>query len=394
MIFLMAPSLFFSFFSPGPLWAKRHSGKTSLTPTLVDSPTITCTPSATPVPLPSSWTGKKLYTFDALWGSKGTGLGELNAPEGIAMGPSDNLYICDTANNRMVIWNSDGIPQRAVGSFGTSATWRNAPEFNHPAGILVLPNGQYYVADTLNHRIVVVDGNDQVLSSWGSQGNANGQFDQPRDIERDHFGNIWVLDSGNSRFENFSNAGVFNFAWASYGTQNGQLNLPLAFALNNIDQAIVADTGNFRIQVFNDQSAAATNLAPVTVEGWFGDGPFQFKEPAGVCINKEGKIAVVDGLTGRVEFFNNRFEFLGEWRAKDDILTPGYAPRYRGIACDSQDRLYITDMQGNSVVRLKPIKAPSVESLTPTPSHSEQDLVTPTPTPDDSQPYGGGYPIR
>jgi streptogramin lyase len=374
--------------TPSSLWAKHRRP----TPTVTATPTVTCSPTETPVPLPASWTGQKLYVFDAMWGSKGAGLGELNLPEGIAIGPSDNLYICDTGNNRILIWTSEGRPLRAIGSFGSSATWRNAPQFNHPAGILVLPKGQYYVADTLNHRIVVVDSNDLVLSSWGSQGVSNGQFVQPRDIKRDHFGNIWVLDSGNSRFENFSNAGVFNFAWGSYGTQDGQLNLPLGFALNNIDQAIVADTSNFRIQVFNDQSSATTNLAPVTVEGWFGDGPFQFKEPTGVVINKEGQIAVVDGLTARVEFFNNRFEFLGQWRAKDDILNTNYAPRFRGIACDSQDRLYLTDTQNDCVVRLKPLKNQPTPTAAPT--SSANALPTPTAVPEDSTPYGKDYPIR
>jgi len=388
---LLVSSLSLSLLAPDALWAKHH-GTPTQTPTPVNTPTPTPTPSPTPAPLPASWTGEKLYTFDALWGTKGTGLGELNTPEGIVMGPSDNLYICDTGNNRILVWTSDGKPLRAIGSFGTSATWRNAPQFNHPTGILVLPSGQIYVADTLNHRIVVVDPNDLVLSSWGSQGVGNGQFDQPRDVERDHFGNIWVLDSANSRFENFSNAGVFNFAWAAYGTQNGQLNLPLGFTLNNIDQAIVADTGNFRIQVFNDQSAAATNLAPVTVEGWYGDGPFQFKEPAGVVINKEGQVAVADGITGRVEFFNNRFEFLGQWRAKDEILTVNYTPRFRGIACDSQDRLYLTDMHNNCVIRLKPLKSQPAPTAVASPSAG--DVFIPTPTPDDSLPYGGGYPIR
>lgn len=389
-VFLLVSYILLSLLVAPSLWAKHHHRTPALTPT--DTPTVTCTATETPVPLPLSWTGHKLYTFDALWGSKGAGLGELYSPEGIAVGPSNNLYICDTANNRVLVWTSEGRPLRAIGSFGTSATWRNSPQFNHPSGILVLPNGQFYATDTLNHRVVVVDSNDMFLLSWGSQGVTNGQFDQPRDIKRDHFGNIWVLDSGNSRFENFTDVGVFNFAWGAYGTKSGQLNLPLAFAVNNIDQAIVADTGNFRFQVFNDQSSATTDLAPVTVEGWFGDGPCQFKEPAGVAINKEGQIAVVDGLTGRVEFFNNRLEFLGQWRAKDDILSVNYSPRYRGIACDSQDRLYITDMQNNCVVRLKPLKSQPAPEATPTPSSGETPI--PTATPEDTVPYGQDYPIR
>jgi hypothetical protein len=237
-----------------------------------------------------------------------------------------------------------------------------------------------------------VDSNGLVLNSWGSQGINNGQFDQPRSIAKDHYGNIWVLDSGNSRFENFSTEGVFNFAWGTFGTQDGQFNVPLGFGLNTIDQAIVADTGNFRIQVFNDQSSAATNLAPVTIEGWYGDGPFQFKEPVGAAVNKKGMVAVLDGTSGRVEFFDNLFNFLGQWRFSDDILNANFVPRFRGIACDSQDRFYLTDMQNDCVIRLRPLKGQPAPGSIPTPSTSPAPL--PTPTPEETAPYGQDYPIR
>ena len=372
---------------------KTPSSPPTPTPTELVTPTQTLTPTPTPVPLPRFWTGDKLYTFDALWGSKGTGLGKFIAPEGIAVGPSDNIYICDTANSRIQVWSSEGKPLRCIGSFGSSAIWRNPPQFNHPAGLWVLPNGQLYVADTQNHRIVVVDSNDLVMTAWGSQGVTEGQFNQPRDIKQDRYGNIWVLDTGNSRVQNFSNLGVFNFTRGSLGNQDGQFNLPLGFALNGIDQAIVSDTGNFRFQVFNDLSTAATNLMPVTIEGFYGDGPFQFKEPSGVTVNRRGQVAIVDGQTGRVEFFNSMFEFLGEWNAKDDILSVSYAPRYRGIACDSQNRLYLTDLQNDCIVRLRPLKNSSPgQSL---PQSTTAPLTSPNPTPEDAAPYEGvGYPIR
>jgi len=216
-----------------------------------------------------------------------------------------------------------------------------------------------------------------VVSSWGSQGQDKNQFNLPRSIAKDHSGNIWVLDSGNSRIQIFSGLGVFISTWGSFGTSQGYLNLPLDFTLNFIDQSVLADTGNFRLQVFNDQGA------PVTAAGWYGGGPYQFREPAGVVITNTGMVAMVDGPTGRVEFFNNRFEFISQWKAKDEILTPNYAPKFRGIAHDSQDRLYVTDIQNNSILRLRLVTSPD----TPTPP-------TKTPTPVDNNPTAAtGFPL-
>lgn len=366
---------------PSDLWAKKHhAAKPALTPTM--TPTQTPTATATPVP----YSGPKLYTFDAMWGSKGSNNDQLNDPEGIDISPSGKIVIADTGNSRIVVWDTNGKPVTTFGSFGARADWRNPPQFNHPSAIFIHPSKKIYVADTLNQRVVVLDERGMVLSSWGALGTDNGDFYLPRSIAKDHFGNIWVLDSGNSRVEIFSELGQFNSTWGALGdpastTITAMMNVPLGMAVNNIDQGLVADTENFRLQIFNNGGV------PVTYEGWFGDGPDQFKEPSGVVITGDGTIAVSDGMTGRVEFFNSRFDFIGQWTAKDDILDQNYHPRFRGMAADSKGRLYLTDIQNDCVVRIKPIKA-LVALDTPVP-------VSPTPTPAEAQPYSDqGFPIR
>jgi streptogramin lyase len=403
--------------TPSITRADNDNGGSKPIATLLPTPTITVPPGQ-PSPtnaLPKNWTGEKIYVFDTLFGTKGSDLNQLNGPEGICVGPDGNLYIADTQNSRILEWTCDGKPIKSIGSYGPSATWRNDPQFDHPAGVLVVPDGQIYVADTQNNRIVLLDPNGLVNLSWGRLGTRHRQFTAPRVVAKDHFGNIWVLDSGNSRVSNFSNMGKFNFTWGSFGTQPGSLNFPLGMALNNIDQGILTDTGNFRIQVFNDQSPPSAmdqspvttdsggttieptpvDYSPVTVEGWYGDGPGQFKEPAGVVVTKGKLIVVADGLTGRVNIFNARFDFISEWRAADETLNLASPPHFRGMACDSQNRIYITDIQNNCIIRLKPVTAPDALTISggDTPVATETP-VPPTPTPEDSSPFGGGFPIR
>ena len=369
-LFLAAPS--------GPVWAKHH--RPAPTPEI----TATETPTASPTDIPDIV--KPLYTFDAMWGAPGAGPDQLNAPEGVAVGPDGNIYIADTGNNRIVVWDSSGRPVTSYGSFGTSATWRNPPQFDHPTAVMVLPPRKIVVSDTHNNRIVVLDENGLVLTSWGSQGTTTGLFNLPRSLAKDHFGQIWVLDSGNNRIEGFSPLGVFVSAWGTFGTGTGTnnpgvMNFPLSMDMNIIDQTILADTGNFRFQVFNNAGA------PVTADGWYGSGPYQFKEPGGIAVTPAGLIAVTDGVTGRVEFFNARFEYIGRWRAKDEIVNPDYKPHFRGIAADSNNQLYVTDMQNGVILRLRPAQPANPGPL--------QAPPTATPTPPDTSPYGGaGYPIR
>jgi streptogramin lyase len=378
-LLLIVFSLFL--FRPLASWAKKpHATRTpTVTATATDTATSTITNTPTITPTVNVALGHKFYTFDTLWNGSSD---PINDPEAIAVAPSGHMVIADSGNNRVVVWDSDGKPLKSIGSFGPRADWRNPPQFNDPCGLYVDPSKKLYVSDTQNNRVVVLDETGMVLSTWGTQGSAPGQFNQPRAIDVDHFGNFWVLDSGNSRIQIFSAGGQYNATFGSFGTGDYLLNNPLDMAINNIDQAIVADTGNFRFEVFNNGGAG------VTQEGWFGDGPYQFKEPGGVVVTKEGWVAIVDGQNNGINFYNSRngqYEFIGMWRAKDEIISPNYSPHFKAIACDAQDRLYLTDIKNNEIIRLKPINNGETSLLPP----------TPTPTPVVVSPYGGnGYPIR
>lgn len=345
-------------------------------------PTPTVLPRVTASPSPNSKAKKhRLYTLDKIWTANGVGGDKLNDPEAISVAPDDTVYIADTGNNRIVVWDEDGKPLRTIGSFGTEANWRDAPQFDGPCGVLIVPSGLIYVADTMNQRIVVLDHDGMVNTSWGTQGTDDGEFNEPRSVAKDHFGNIWVLDSGNSRVQIFSPLGEFNSVWGSFGTDDYLLNNPLGMTVNHIDQAIIADTGNFRFEVFND------GAVPVTQQGWFGEGPYQFKDPTGAAQTPTGVIAIADGKTGSVDFYDaddGEYEYIGRWKAPVPWNGAKRGPVFRGIACDRQDRIYLTDIRHNWVVRLRP--------LGPT----EQPFpIQPTPTAQDVSPYGGAdYPIR
>ncbi|HUO57046.1 MAG TPA: NHL repeat-containing protein, partial [bacterium] len=204
---------------PTASWAKKHH---AAPPT--DTPTATPTNSPTSTPTPIPYTGPKLFAFDAMWGAKGPGPDQLNAPEGVAIDPDGRILIADTGNNRVVIWDKDGKPVTSYGTFGSSADWRNPPQFNHPGGIYADPSRKIFVADTQNHRVVVLDEKGLVLSSWGTQGNDKAQFNLPRAIAKDHFGKIWVLDTGNSRVQVFSALGEFSSMWGAFGDPTSNTN--------------------------------------------------------------------------------------------------------------------------------------------------------------------------
>lgn len=77
-------------------------------------------------------------------------------------------------------------------------------QFNTPAGVAVDEAGSVYVADTLNHRVQVFNTEGRFLCRWGTQGSGDGQFDVPAGLAVDWAGHVYVCDRSNNRVQVFA----------------------------------------------------------------------------------------------------------------------------------------------------------------------------------------------
>jgi tripartite motif-containing protein 71 len=73
-----------------------------------------------------------------------------------------------------------------------------------------------------------------VLKTIGSPGSGNGQLDDPKGVAVDTKGNLYVVDSGNNRIQEFDSNGIFLKTWGSFGTGAGQFNGPLGITLDSL----------------------------------------------------------------------------------------------------------------------------------------------------------------
>lgn len=95
----------------------------------------------------------------------------LSHPKAIALGPAGGLYVADSLHNRLLYFANDG-DTTANGVYGQPRTLTagvanndgsgvsgapNADNLNAPQGIIVAPDGRFYVADTGNNRVLFVD---------------------------------------------------------------------------------------------------------------------------------------------------------------------------------------------------------------------------------------------
>ena len=91
------------------------------------------------------------------------------------------------------------------------AEWKGPDAgFYGPRRIAIGPDDSVYVVDQGRTRIVKFSPDGQVLTTWGSKGNGDGQFDDPTSVAVDPTTNkVYVADPRNKRIQVFDSDGKF-----------------------------------------------------------------------------------------------------------------------------------------------------------------------------------------
>ncbi|MCL5097931.1 MAG: 6-bladed beta-propeller, partial [Candidatus Omnitrophica bacterium] len=136
--------------------------------------------------------------FLGSFGHAGSGPGEFNRAEGLAIDAADRIYVADSCNHRVQVFSPDGRFLRSYGQAGSGLG-----ELSYPYDICVDPAGRQYVCEFGNSRVQVFDAQDRQLEVLGAPGSDPGQFGNPWSLALDSAGNLYVADSGNNRVQKF-----------------------------------------------------------------------------------------------------------------------------------------------------------------------------------------------
>jgi len=98
-----------------------------------------------------------------VFGSRGSGPGQMIAPQGVAVDVSGNIFVTDSGNNRICVYNSTG--ERMTRSWGSSGRARG--QFKNPNAIYVTDEKAVFVTDQGNARIQVFDEYGKLIHKWG-----------------------------------------------------------------------------------------------------------------------------------------------------------------------------------------------------------------------------------
>jgi len=175
----------------------------------------------------------------------------------------DYLYYIDSPGHAVYVRTADGQDIQTLGV--PNEAGNDNTHMNFPQGAGVDESGKIYVADTNNHRILIFNDlsdavADQTIGITQEEGADIAHFDQPTDV--DCFGNkIYITDHNNHRIQIFdSSGGAFSYLTTigitgMSGSDNVHLRGPTSSSIGSDGKLYISDMENNRIVIITDVEA-------------------------------------------------------------------------------------------------------------------------------------------
>ncbi|CAF3026954.1 unnamed protein product, partial [Rotaria sp. Silwood2] len=196
----------------------------------------------------------------------GTTLNKIGTSYAIYVDDQSNIYISEYSNHRVTLWFNGNTTAGTIVA-GNNTAGSALYQLRNPWGVFVDSMYGIYVVDRGNHRVQYFEkSKHNIFQSFlchmfeyftdavngttvGGQSGVPGafanQFNLPTAITLDQFGNLYILDSGNDRIQQWASGATFGVTVASVA-----MGTPKGMSFDPFGNLVVADSGNHRVILF------------------------------------------------------------------------------------------------------------------------------------------------
>lgn len=209
----------------------------------------------------------------------------------------ERIYLFNRGRNALLVFDAEG---RYLDEIGEGL-------FEKPHAVRIDANGNVWTADVESHLVIQFSADGEVLSVYGFRGQASpGWYDrgynhlflnEPSDVAFDRDGNLYIADSRNYRIVKFNADGELVGTFGEEGDGPGQFNFPHSLVVDTRGRLLVADRENQRIQVFS--------LDGEYITAWTDVG-----YPYMLALDPDGSVWATDARNEQILHLNARGEVL------------------------------------------------------------------------------------
>jgi tripartite motif-containing protein 71 len=227
-------------------------------------------------------------------GPGATGAGRILRTEGIGTDEDGNVYVCDYGNEKVMVFSGDG---------------RFLREWAVPLPTdVAVRDGRVVVTSVPGVSVFTPTGT--LVSVWGKRGRGPEEFDATHGVAIAPDGTVYVADTQNQRVKAYDRDGKLMWIWPVSKAESpmpglvptsspGGVQLPTSIALDGKGRLIVIDAFGFDMVVLSATSKSATVVARY---GDFGRQDAFFNYPTGVAYDADRDwFAVADTFNNRVQ---------------------------------------------------------------------------------------------
>jgi hypothetical protein len=259
-------------------------------------------------------------------GTRGTDAGLFTDPTGLSTNALGQVFVADTGNDRIQMFQSNGDYLTEIGGFG----W-DVQQFNAPTGIGSSASLDVWVADTRNRRIVHLDSRLNWLGTITTTDDGAESVDLgfPADVVESDDGWLWFSDRDNDRVRRISPfPSDGDIAISRMGVSD--LSDPGGIAIGPQGHVYVADTGNDRIVVYSEFGTLLQILGQEFLKG-----------PRGIAVTVHGDVVIADTDNHRIVFLNRLGNVVGELGLYGE--RPGEFRTPMDVTVDLRGFLWVAD---------------------------------------------------
>ena len=195
---------------------------------------------------------RHVLVFDANHKAEDVITDGLAEPAGLAIDKENRLlYVSDVQLDQILVYDADSLKLlRKMGTTGHNHELTTPGDFAKPTGMAVDADGNLYVCDTLNNRIEIFDADGKFISTYGKNGDGPGYFSRPKGVAIDSDNHIWVTDGMQDRVQVFSQEWQLLITFGGHGLLPGQFQGLASITIDKNNRVFTSEIYPGRVQQF------------------------------------------------------------------------------------------------------------------------------------------------